>query len=258
MTFTVAGGGGGFDSQFNGSADGWLARLGTWTVSSAYLETAGAANQLASAYYNNGTFGNYTYEAKVWRNGCDSCATNLIVRGNPATLTADGFWSDSYVFQITRTQQYSIWKASGGSFTPLQSWTASSAIVAGSAWNTLKVVADGSTMSFYINGTLVRTVTDSTFTTGYVGIGMFNDSSTGNYLWADYARLTPSGSGAADNDAKVSAEQQALNEKANRASGGNPNRAPSTEGARALENKAPEGASRAGDGTKLPTGEGRR
>jgi hypothetical protein len=63
------------------------------------------------------------------------------------------------------------------------------AVRKGAAWNTLTVVASGSSLSFYINNTLVWSGTDTELTSGRVGIGMYSDSSAGNVLYVNYAWL---------------------------------------------------------------------
>jgi hypothetical protein len=70
-------------------------------------------------------------------------------------------------------------------------WTTTSAINQGSAWNVLRVIANGSNFSFYINGTSVWTGSDSSHTSGRVGVGFYRSaSSTGDGFWVDYATLT--------------------------------------------------------------------
>ncbi|MCR4322003.1 MAG: hypothetical protein NUV74_16920 [Candidatus Brocadiaceae bacterium] len=52
------------------------------------------------------------------------------------------------------------------------------------------MTANGTALKFYINGSLVWSGTDTEFSTGKVGIGMYrNASSTGNRLYADWANL---------------------------------------------------------------------
>jgi hypothetical protein len=109
-----------------------------------------------------------------------------------------------------------------GVSTNLQPWTDSSAIVQGFAWNTLRVIASGGQLRFYINGTLVWSGTDSSLSYGRVGFGMF-PSSTSDMLEIDWATLTPS---AILGPATISPEQQALNDAANGQSGPDENGVP--------------------------------
>ena len=204
----------GFVSEFQPATTNWVSRSGSWgPTSGAYLTTTGAgANRWASAYYAGGQFNNATYEAKLWRNGTDSLASNIVLRGQPATLNAAGAWTNQYVFQYSRDGFYSAYKTVNGVFTTLQPWTPTASIVKGSAWNTLRVTANGTSFSFAINGTTLWSGTDASFSVGYAGVSMFSDGVAGNQLWVDYARLTAPVAATA-----ISAEQQALNDAAQKA-----------------------------------------
>lgn len=93
------------------------------------------------------------------------------------------------MFQYTNNGYFSVWYVnSSGTATALKDWTTSSAIKMGD-WNTLKVVAVGSSLKYYINGTLVWTGTHSSLRTGYVGFGFYRDTNSGT-LYADSAVLS--------------------------------------------------------------------
>jgi len=93
-------------------------------------------------------------------------------------LTSDKRWNKSYLFQYTRSGYYSIWKSINGKDTALQSWAKSPKIKTGYKWNTLKVVANGNRLKFYINGHLVWSGTDTSLSTGRAGISMYSPSSS--------------------------------------------------------------------------------
>jgi C1A family cysteine protease len=188
--FTVAAPTAGFDSQFNGTSTGWSAVKGAWSIySSMYYRSTGLANLGASAKHT-GSYGNFTYQVRMKRTGtCTGCANRVIIRGNPASLSSTFWWQPSYVFQYSNDGMFSVYEMSStGTSVALKSWTTSSAIVK-NGWNTLKVVASGTSLKFYINGTLVWSGTDSTLTTGTVGLGFYRDSYTGT-LDVDWAKLT--------------------------------------------------------------------
>jgi hypothetical protein len=71
----------------------------------------------------------------------------------------------------------------------LATWASSPAINQGDAWNTLRVEASGTSLAFYINGTLIWSGTDSSLSSGRAGVGMYRDASTGNELRVDWALL---------------------------------------------------------------------
>jgi hypothetical protein len=226
----------GFNSQFSGSNVPWLAVRGTWSNnSSAFYYTAGIANQWSSASYSTRTFTNQDVSARFWRNG-DATASCIALRGTPGTLTAIGEWQHGYMFCYTRDGRYAVWKRVNHVWTALQNYVATTRVVQGSAWNLLRARAVGTSLSFWINGFLVWSGSDSSLSGGRTAIWQYG---TGP-LWTDYVILNsgnavpdpmadgPSAgaaiegpvaevaAGAAMADEAVSAEQQVLNDAANR------------------------------------------
>jgi hypothetical protein len=177
------------DSSFNGSAPNWYSHSGTWYIGSEYLYTYGVANACSSASYA-ADFRNFDYQASMIRYGCDTCSNRIIIRGDPDPLDAEYYWDSAYLFQYTRSGDYSVFKrVAGGDHVALASWTYSSAINQGDAWNTLRVVANGANLSYYINGTLVWSGPDPDLSTGRAGLGMYQNDSSGNELRVDWAKL---------------------------------------------------------------------
>jgi hypothetical protein len=221
MSFTVSVASGGFNSQFNGSAAGWTTHSGSWWIASnAWYTTYGVDNKFASASYN-ATYSDLDYEARMYRSGCDGCANTILIRGQPTPLGSDNVWDSSYVFQYTRSGSYSVWKSTGsGNYDPLQGWTSTSSINQGNAWNILRVWASGSNINFYINGILVWSGTDTSLTSGRVGVWMYSDGTSSDQLWVDWATLSVVEAGMTINDI-VSAEQQTLNDAAQERGDGN-------------------------------------
>ena len=82
-----------------------------------------------------------------------------------------------YVFRIGESD-YSIIRFNNNVWTELKPWTDSPYIHAGTAWNHLKVVRDGSRIDAFINGHLVTTVYDSSYT-GMRRLGLFARSWAG-------------------------------------------------------------------------------
>ena len=79
-----------------------------------------------------------------------------------------------YLFEVDNNGRYKISSSAnfstGSGNKTLQDWTSSSAIKTGSTVkNTLQLIANGSTMNFYINGTFLTTVNDSVYTSGNIG-----------------------------------------------------------------------------------------
>ena len=201
-----------FNNIFPG---GWSQISGSWWNDyGEYLTTQGLENLWSSMRYVSDPFTKQDYEVMLYRSGCLTCSNSLIVRGNSTPLAGDKSWDDAYVFQYLADGGYSVWKQVNGSWEWLQPWTPSPSIKTGGAWNKLRVVANGSDLAFYINGALVWSGTDASLTSGSAGIMMYSDGAEGDQLWVDYATLSIPESALAAG--KISAEQQALNEAANR------------------------------------------
>jgi hypothetical protein len=190
---------GGFNSQFDGHADGWVSHSGTWYIDSEMevLWTEGIEGTASSVSYTT-DFDNFDYQVKLGRLGSDTSTNRIYVRGTPSPLLSGNRWSSGYSFQYSRNGSFSIFKfMPNGDSVQIQGWTSSSAIYQGDYYNILRVVANGSDFSFYINGTLVWQGSDTSFSTGRVGIGMYRAASTGltEQLVVDWAVLTTIGAG---------------------------------------------------------------
>jgi hypothetical protein len=232
MNFTVSSTGGGFDEQFNsGNADNWDRDSGEWDVTGldgdSWYYTEGVADKFARSSYNQDTYSNFDYQARLWRYG-ENLANSLFVRTSGKTMT-NGLPSNGYAFQYIRDGRYSVWKFDNGVETALQSWTTTlDAVNTDDAWNVLRVYANGSTFRFYINGTLVWKGTDNTFSSGQVGLGMYRSSiETYNGLYVDWASLNLISSQAQSMDSQekenIDPKQRVLNKEANQLMSGNIN-----------------------------------
>ena len=178
-----------FYSSFTSSSSGWTPVTGTWTLSSSnYYRSTGVANSGASAVHTS-KYGDLTYVVRMYRNGTQNTRPNrIIIRGNPASLDPTNWWKPSYVFQYTNDGRFSVYEeTSAGSQVALKAWTLSAAIVK-NGWNTLKVVAVGPSLKFYINNALVWVGSDYTLKTGQVGVGFYREA-VANTLLVDYAQL---------------------------------------------------------------------
>jgi hypothetical protein len=186
--FTVAKAATGFNSQFNGDASGWTPVYGSWSIKNSKFYTTAGTTSTSNSTKHSGSYTTLTYQARLKRTGCSSCANRLIIRGDPSPLDSGKHWNKEYTFNYTNNGSYGVYKRSAGTETALKGWTTSSAIVK-NGWNVLKVTAKGSQLKFYINNTLVWSGTDSSFSGGTVGIGMYRDTTSGNLLYVDWAKL---------------------------------------------------------------------
>jgi hypothetical protein len=217
----------GFSWDFLGSGtpSGWTAVVGTWSQSGgAYTNPAhaiGAAALYESASYGQ-VYGDFAVEAEVELTrttaATQGAAATLWVRGTPqpvVTGTASR-WNRGYAFNIHAGGKYSIFKYTPTGNATLQSWVAPvGTTITGTT--KLKVEASGTTMAFYVNDVLVKTVTNQTqYPTGKVGVAVVRTSGApGDELKVNSMKLAPAPH-VLPKRAEVSAEQEAANAEANR------------------------------------------
>lgn len=77
---------------------------------------------------------------------------------------------DGYLFLVQSSGSFAIMRARGRSITPLVNWTASDLIRQGPASNELRAVCMGDYLALYINGAFAGDASDSTYTSGQVGL----------------------------------------------------------------------------------------
>ena len=204
----------------------WQSEVGTWGPGpSPCGDLTSTANTVTYESASLDTiYGDFTYEAEIvcTRLVQPTAANTLFVRGTPQPYqTAAKWWSSGIAFNISMTGKYSIFRYQGTKMTALQSWTtpAGNIINLTGSPNTLKVEANGGTLTFSINGTPVKTITGQTLLSGQVGLGMVRSIPTtqagpNDTLVVNSATVTP---GAPPAATRVSLQQEKANQDANRA-----------------------------------------
>lgn len=127
-----------------------------------------------------GDYGNFGAELEAEAKGDGYGEYGLVFRAGD---------DERYFFGVTTEGRYFLRKMIDGEWAsaPLNN-VASSAIERGKATNRLGVLARGSELAFYINGTSVRTITDKSLTKGKVGI--FAGSGSSVPVEVVFTRLT--------------------------------------------------------------------
>ncbi len=90
-------------------------------------------------------------------------------------LQSDG---SGYYLLISGDGFYSILMGTQGGFEQLVDWTTSNLIRQGNTSNHITAICQGSNLSLYVNGDLLATATDSTFSTGDIGLTATSYEST--------------------------------------------------------------------------------
>ncbi|HVU13793.1 MAG TPA: hypothetical protein VHD90_21095, partial [Phototrophicaceae bacterium] len=77
---------------------------------------------------------------------------------------------DGYLFLIQGSGSFAIMRSHGRNLTPLVDWKASNVIHQGADQNHLQAICAGNYLAFYVNNQFLGDATDSTYTTGQVGL----------------------------------------------------------------------------------------
>jgi hypothetical protein len=216
MTFLA-----GFNFTFSGTSTGWKGQPGgTWYTSSSTYYNHGSSNKWSTARYN-GTYPDFNYSAKLKRSGgvyFDGtnywASANAIFVRQGTSFNSTNEWYPGYMFAyydwgtLGHTPSFGIWRNEADGTSTNIVYANTDAIVSNN-WNVLRITASGSTLNFYINDILMDTLTDSSFSSGSVGVGMYKTSTVSTVYYVDSATLGPYVAGAYSN--AISASQQALN-----------------------------------------------
>ncbi len=180
--------------NFRKTPSNWRQDSGIWKiVSNEYWQSSARGFNKFNVSSYKGNYSNVDFSTRLRRTGSDYYANNIIVRaGGPIINTTrnNGLPQNLYLFQYTTKGTYSVWKIVNGQSSALKYWTASPHIKKGAAWNTLRVVAKGNALTFYINGKRVWSGKDAVLKSGRVGVGFSGPSSSNTEkLQVDWARL---------------------------------------------------------------------
>ena len=156
-----------YAEDFNdGLAQDWVPDIpANWQVVSGEYRAQSSSDDFMTSRYAGQEWADLTVQMSCRRTGDAGNSASVALR---ATADFDASVGSGYVFQITTSGYYGVWKQVGGAFIWLQSWTTSPAVSAGN--NVLAAVAQGSRLSFYINGTLVWSGIDTALTSGRIGL----------------------------------------------------------------------------------------
>ena len=183
-----------FSENFNDDvADNWVTDgSDTWDVIfGAYcMEGSRPAINIARWTYYNSDSSDFTYQARVRKtSGSTSSSMGLYFRSSDGSIT-----NNAYIFHINANGSYKYCKYVNGNFVYLSGWISSSAINAGlDVWNTLKVVAQGTNFDLYCNGTLLTSFTDTSHSTGKVGLKAYDETGPSNVVEFDDVKLSCGG-----------------------------------------------------------------
>lgn len=177
----------GFTSTFDTDRAKWLDIYGTWTLSKGSLKTQGYAANLWDSALQREVFKQIEYTVTMKRKSIIDRASCAIVLGYPNPLGSDKHWDNGIYFCYGNNQALGVFKYVNG----VQSWLSPGYLTVSAIkpydWNTLRVVVNYPYVDFWINGIYFGGSLDTSFTTGHVGVTMFDSWDPKDPLLVDQA-----------------------------------------------------------------------
>jgi hypothetical protein len=177
-----------FSSQQASEDKGWgfdSGEASTWSWSANQLAVSLTKKQWIGYNSPDGTYDDFGAETEAQATSSEYAEYGIRFRAEK---------DNYYIFAVSTTGKYYVQKKVDGEWAapdPVKS-TASDYIKKGKAKNTLAVLAQGSQISFYINGFLVKTITDDSIASGSVGVfGATGDDDSTEVAFSRLTILTP-------------------------------------------------------------------
>jgi len=139
--------------------------FGPWTLSGEkYRALSDGTHDLHVAVYNPGVSNNFTVEIEIKNvlagDGNNDRGINFRDSGN----------GNTYHFTYDPDGSWTFGKFVTNIYTEIAGKTSGTPVNTGAATNVLRLVANGSSFDLYVNGFLVGSVTDTTYTTGAIDL----------------------------------------------------------------------------------------
>ncbi|MCB2208358.1 MAG: carboxypeptidase regulatory-like domain-containing protein [Bacteroidetes bacterium] len=185
-----------FNGVFEDFEDGMPAEFITdgdrWSVYDGNLTMDGnSVNTYGSAYYDM-MFDDFVFEFEINREESTGTIGNTLgclVRsdGLHGTGTQNG-----YAFALTQSGSWWYAKYIDGVLSDWTGWLTSTAINSGLGnSNIVSIVANGPSLEYYVNGTMIHSITDADYTEGYCTVFAYDGSAGTNKVNFDYYSIVP-------------------------------------------------------------------
>lgn len=183
----------GFDEDFeDGEADNWIFTDNRFSVQEGKLRfSTGNDGNWGGGVYDQ-IFSDYKVEVKVTRTRSDetedyTLALFIRVQGD----VQEALLQNGYLIAITQSGWGAVYKYENGIETEFSPWVELPQLNDElGEYNVVTVNTVGSTFEIFINGEYIITLTDDTFSDGYVGIGTYaSDDGNNRVLW-EYVKVT--------------------------------------------------------------------
>lgn len=180
----------GVDEEFEDDARNWIPVTGSWYIDPGFYIAESEDFYVSSSFYNH-DFSGFDLEVKMKKNAGGDCNYGIFFHGDPSRIGANGNWMDTYQLHICNNGSYNIGLYQNNSFTYIQGWTTSPNLNTGTGtYNTVRIIRSAGYIEVYFNGMHEGTWFDNTFTSGKIGLKLYDDALTGQGVY-DYVTIDP-------------------------------------------------------------------
>nr|WP_230205051.1 family 16 glycoside hydrolase [Parafrankia elaeagni] len=173
------------DDFADGNADGWSKSGGSWSVvtdgTPAYRQT-NLGSELARAFAGSTSWTDYSLQARVRPLAFDGAQRYVGIGARTASNTK------FYRLVLLNSNRAELQAVSGSSVTVLGGV---SRTVSTGSWYTLRVDVSGTTISGYVDGTLIGSGTDSSITAGRISLQTFHATASFDDVLVSDSVTTP-------------------------------------------------------------------
>ncbi len=178
---------GGFYERFT-TTNNWKISKGYGSSMNGIFYINGSASYWNGTYFDKSRFSSLDYSVRMRRTGCSSCNFGVLVRTSNLGFYFPGYWAYGMWLTINNEGYFRIWKTMGRYEQQLV-YAKYAPKINKNNWNVLRVRAKGNSYQFFINGTKVSELYDSSFSAGHVGVQQYSGSYY-DQLLIDTATLT--------------------------------------------------------------------
>lgn len=142
---------------------------------------AGSSDDNWTYYFDNGRYNMVVYNMNSWKSyAIGNSYSNFIldVQARQEGGTSDNVygvivrkvdWNNYYNFLISGDGYYEVAKMEDGKWSPVN-WKRSDAINLGNSTNLIRIICNGNDFSFYVNDVMLEEYTNSSFSSGNIGL----------------------------------------------------------------------------------------
>jgi len=169
------------------SAINWVPVNGNWSTANNNYLVSSSTTEMSTSYFDK-VFSFFELEVKVTKISGENDNISIFFNGDPSTVGSSGNWDNGYKFTYG-SGDWQLSKVKNGDWSSIKGWTSSYSLNNKlGEWNIVKIVRTPNYIDIYINGSLQRSLYDTTLISGKIGVCMYDKYKNGQAKF-DYVSI---------------------------------------------------------------------